>query len=104
MKLTGKAKEEFEAWFRTSNVISLNLLHMMNIGPYDRLDLFYKMDKSMQYGVYMGFIDSLGQEKNYVATFISELEYGLYHSESLNGAIKEALDFFFERYNEDKNK
>ena len=65
MKLTGKCKEEFEKWF-----VVVFLKHSLNYyestdkatKEYVRIDLktFYTKNKSMQYGVYVDFFDSVG--------------------------------------------
>lgn len=51
MKLTGKAKEQFEKWYdEKSQPITLRA--------------FWLMSKSMQWGVYQDWADSLGYEIN----------------------------------------
>jgi hypothetical protein len=47
MKLTGKCKEEFDNWRERINHI-------------EGSNLFYATSKSMQYGVYVDFFDSVG--------------------------------------------
>ena len=59
MILTGKCKEDFEKWFNESDIINLNILHIINIGPFDRVSLFYKLPMIMQVGVYQSFFESL---------------------------------------------
>jgi len=54
MKLTGKAKEDFEKWFKT---IKHNNLHVMNI---DDVIGFGILPDSMQYGVLVDWFDSVG--------------------------------------------
>ena len=56
MKLTGKAKEEFEKWFVESYKNEIN---------YGRVPMPSTLDRyipSMQYGVYVDFFDSVGVE------------------------------------------
>ena len=65
MELTGKAKEKFEKWYVTRdwyNPISINTEHTPNID-------FYDLPKSMQWGVYQDWADSLGYALNTVRIF-----------------------------------
>tara|TARA_R110000803_G_scaffold490_2_gene1681 strand:- start:77 stop:421 length:345 start_codon:yes stop_codon:yes gene_type:complete len=62
MKLTGKCKEEFNKWyFKTVRGNEENLLGATNA------EWFYLLTKSMQYGVFEDYFDSVG-----VRVFINE--------------------------------
>tara|TARA_R110000803_G_scaffold76454_2_gene141093 strand:+ start:1136 stop:1474 length:339 start_codon:yes stop_codon:yes gene_type:complete len=50
MKLTGKCKEEFEKWYKNTN-IWVNHLDTQE---------FLSLPQSLQYGVYVDFFDSVG--------------------------------------------
>lgn len=58
MKLTGKAKEDFQLWFLKSVIGFVK----PTVKPeyYDELDSFYRSPEPMQWGVYVDFFDSVG--------------------------------------------
>ena len=58
MKLTGKAKEEFEKWYYGWIGETVNLKAWLQL----KLDLFYSQEDSMKFGVYVDFADSVGIE------------------------------------------
>jgi hypothetical protein len=61
MKLTGKCKEDFEKWFSNEYVSKPNVYNNCFdlISGENILEPFYKLPKSMQYGVYVDFFDSV---------------------------------------------
>ena len=71
MELTGKAKEKFEKWYVTRdwyNPISINTEHTPNID-------FYDLPKSMQWGVYQDWADSLGYDISIVSSYYDGWQY-----------------------------
>ena len=58
MKLTGKCKESFEEWF--IDWVFRNALNEYRIPKKERMELFYSLPLSMQYGVLVDFFDSVG--------------------------------------------
>jgi hypothetical protein len=60
MNLTGKCKEEFEKWFTDSDNHKGFDAEQIALDRKYRLDLFYQLYESMQYGVYEDFFDSVG--------------------------------------------
>jgi len=54
MKLTGKAKEQFDNWLTSAYQAS------EHAQAFKALNLFYKMPNSMQWGAYQDWADSLG--------------------------------------------
>jgi hypothetical protein len=59
MKLTGKCKEDFERWY-SNQKYNLSATHNAGYHPNNYIDWFYTLPKSMQYGVYVDFFDSVG--------------------------------------------
>jgi hypothetical protein len=59
MKLTGKCKEEFEKWAINNNVLEMSL-GMLVVRNGIVITSFYDHSKSMKYGVYVDFFDSVG--------------------------------------------
>lgn len=53
MQLEGKAKTEFGNWFLDSGLL-------IQYNEFKCLNEFYKLDFSMQFGVYQDFFDSVG--------------------------------------------
>ncbi len=81
MKLTGKAKEQFEEWLRESGYLLS----------------FYECPHSMQWGVYQDWADSLGEElyisKDGVRWFWAlDYRYSDGYAESLPQARNAALE------------
>jgi hypothetical protein len=78
MKLTGKCKEDFEKWY-----IVIFLKHSLKYYEstdkttmeFVRIDLktFYTKNESMQYGVYVDFFDSVGNEVSIIPTQVSRI-------------------------------
>ena len=54
MKLTRKCKEDFDKWFE----LNYEAIGLRSIDDYFYLEGFYELPESMQYGVYVDFIDS----------------------------------------------
>jgi hypothetical protein len=70
MKLTGKCREDFDKWMSTDfdldeNPITINASYEGDMEVYvsDNFDI---LPKSMQYGVYVDFFDSVGIEINLI--------------------------------------
>jgi hypothetical protein len=59
MKLTGKCKQDFERWY-SNQKYNLSATHNAGYHPNNYMDWFYTLPKSMQYGVYVDFFDSVG--------------------------------------------
>ena len=62
MKLTGKAKEEFEMWFIIKGMYWSVPCSCSGIKPDPTAEDFYDLPKSMQWGVYQDWADSLGYD------------------------------------------
>jgi len=60
MILTGKCKVDFESWFFKGTHLELSDLELKNTSEADKMDIFYELSESMQYGVYVDFFDSVG--------------------------------------------
>ena len=60
MKLTGKCKEEFEKWFTDSDNHKGFDAEQIALDRKYRLNLFYQLYPSMQYGVLVDYFDSVG--------------------------------------------
>jgi len=58
MRLTGKAKEQFEKWYNDN----YEFVELPSIDDSFCLDTFYELPESMQCGVYQDWADSLGYE------------------------------------------
>lgn len=58
MKLTGKAKEQFEKWYVTNKYHEQFFLR--DVHQSDFADYFEDLPKSMRWGVYQDWADSLG--------------------------------------------
>ena len=61
MKLTGKAKEDFDKWYISKNYI-LDLT--TDLSPHTPVIGFDEIDDSMKYGVFVDWFDSVGIEVN----------------------------------------
>jgi hypothetical protein len=72
MELTGICKKKFEKWFTNSDNHKGFDAEQVALDRKYRLNLFYQLTKSMQYGVYVDFFDSVGIEIYNLKT-ISEL-------------------------------
>lgn len=64
MKLTGKAKEQFEHWFSMK----------YTSGTWMKFTWFNQLPKSMQWGIYQDWADSMGYEM-WVEKAIDEFRY-----------------------------
>ncbi len=60
MKLTGKAKEQFEAWYL--KLIRVQREDYNKFDDYTIIKKFYRSIQSMQWGVIQDFADSLGYD------------------------------------------
>ena len=61
MKLTGKAKIDFEKWFEVNPDNSIGLTEKQRILVRNsQLKIFYYLTNSMQYGVFVDFFGSVG--------------------------------------------
>lgn len=63
MRLTGKAKEQFEEWFWKSISHQSNTMFTLNYinGDYETVE-FYDLPQAMQWGVYQDWADSIGYD------------------------------------------
>ena len=59
MKLTGKAKEDFEKWFLKNDFAS-KILVTEEHQTWDIEGIWHELPQSMQYGVYVDWFDSVG--------------------------------------------
>jgi hypothetical protein len=84
MKLTGKCKEDFEKWYFD---------FAMSEGSALVLDWFYKLNHSMQYGVYVDFFDS-------VDIYVSD-KWNLYNVDK--GVVTEWGSHIWTKENGDEN-
>lgn len=76
MKLTGKAKELFEAWY-----LKLPNATGLNYGTFDiTMNRFYCLPESMQWGVYQDWADSIGYDLNAFKSLSSDVDTYVYIS------------------------
>tara|TARA_R110000782_G_scaffold387_1_gene1250 strand:- start:47 stop:373 length:327 start_codon:yes stop_codon:yes gene_type:complete len=57
MELTGKCKQDFKKWQQDCDWFQDISIYNEN---YSNIEIFYTLNKSMQYGVYVDFFDSVG--------------------------------------------
>jgi len=108
MKLTGKAKEDFEKWFFKDCAYEANITQEdgVTIGQ-SLLNSFYSHSEFMKYGVYVDFFDSVGVEIVIMTSDIKEkylvtindfvLEYFKTRQEARAEAIKKANEIYNEQ-------
>ena len=71
MELTGKCKEEFEKWY-LQNITELEIEIDSCYHSELDIEMFYKLPKSMRYGVYVDFFDSVGVVIDIDSEMVSE--------------------------------
>jgi hypothetical protein len=98
MELTGKCKEQFKKWY-SSQEYNLSATHNAGYHPDNYIDWFYKLPKSMQYGVYVDFFDSVKYEEKSFFSKIFEIYYKdkteyFTHNDIIRNSIEKANEIY----------
>jgi len=112
MELTGKAKEDFEKWYKSEFGLESEFSYEGDLSSYNGERGFEDLPDSMKYGVHVDWLDSVGVKvviKSHWMDIDTELFYFLirwdkgfsnHHSESSNPTRNEARTAAIEKANE----